>query len=64
MENKKVLLITGEGKSWEEYMKSYIHKRYGNQLEFVGGIQKFLKGKVVTRKLIPKSIPTTLFICL
>ncbi|ARO21822.1 capsule biosynthesis protein (plasmid) [Bacillus tropicus] len=41
---KKVLLITGEGKSWEEYMKSRINKRYGDQLKFVGGHAKILNG--------------------
>ncbi|AWC30238.1 BglG family transcription antiterminator [Bacillus cytotoxicus] len=37
---KKVLLLTGEGKSWEEYMKSCINKRYGDQLEFIEGKNK------------------------
>ncbi|BCC48268.1 hypothetical protein bcgnr5378_18950 [Bacillus cereus] len=43
---KKVLLITGEGKSWEEYMKSCINVRYGNKLKFVGGNTKILKGNI------------------
>ncbi|EMA6344660.1 transcription antiterminator [Bacillus cytotoxicus] len=37
---KKVLLLTGEGKSWEEYMKSRINKRYSDQLEFIEGKNK------------------------
>ncbi|MGI2728964.1 BglG family transcription antiterminator [Bacillus cytotoxicus] len=46
LHKKKVLLITGEGKSWEEYMKSCINKRYGNQLEFVEGNAKIFQGNM------------------
>lgn len=63
MNKKKVLLVTGEEKSWEIYMKSWINKKFDGKLEIIGEVdRKMIEGDIKSMDIdfIITTIPLTI----